>query len=83
MAIRPWIDVIINNSEAFADFENWYQDRERTISLTMQDALLKGEMNLAISKAGELSAYRDLIQKFRIELQNLQKKIKRNVENGR
>lgn len=83
MAIRAWIDIIAHNVVASEDFEDWYKERESAISLTMQDALLKGETNLAISKAGELSAYRDLIQKFRVEVNNLKNKNKRNLENGR
>jgi hypothetical protein len=81
--MRPWIDAIVNDSTASFDFEEWYNERESAISLAMQDALLKGETNLAISKAGELSAYRDLIQKFRVELKNLKTKNKRIIENGR
>lgn len=81
--MRPWIEYLITNASAGADFIAWTHDIDRELKAKLAVAVRKSDMEEACALASELNVYDTIRNKVETEMRERAAQIKYNTENER
>lgn len=70
--MRYWIEYLLNNANAYADFIKYISDCEAELRSLMQQSLMKNEMEEARGLAHELNVYETMRKRATSEMKERQ-----------
>ena len=80
--MRPWIEYLITNASAGADFIAWTHDIDAELKKQLTVAVRANELEKARSLASELEVYDTIRSKVETEMRERAAQIQYNAETG-